>query len=166
MKARQHALIGGVAASALIPVLGINSLIFLTASVLIDGDHYTEYIYRNRFTDFNIKKMFRFTAMLDTESINYCYLPFSFLHTIEALILLFIGGQVTNIPWIQAIFWGMLFHIICDLAHIRYHGGNLFRRSLSIFEYIIKWNIIKRRGNQPEKIYGIVLAKLEVNPRS
>ena len=75
MQARQHTIIGAVAATALIPFLGINSAIFWAAAVLIDGDHYTEYVYRNGFRDFSIKRMFWYYELLRVEEKYFSHIP-------------------------------------------------------------------------------------------
>ena len=50
MKLREHVVLGGAAAAGLTPVLGAqDSLVFLGATVLIDVDHYWDYLVRNDF---------------------------------------------------------------------------------------------------------------------
>ena len=165
MKARYHALTGAVAASALIPVLGVNSVVFWAGSVLIDGDHYVDYVYRNGFRDFSIKRMFRFNELLFKEVKMRRFLNLNLLHTIEVLILLYIAGEITSWLWLQAIFWGMLFHVATDLVYM-YVKGSLFRRALSIVEYAVRWNNIKRHGCRPEEIYSSALAQLAGTTKS
>ncbi len=161
MKARYHAMTGAVAASALIPVLGVNSAVFWVASILIDGDHYIDYVYRCRFRDFSIKRMFRFHELLFKEVKARHFLSLNLLHTVEVLIFLYIAGEITSWLWLQAIFWGMLFHVATDLVYM-YVKGSLFRRALSIVEYAVRWDNIKRHGCRPEEIYSSVLAQLAV----
>ena len=64
MKPRYHAVVGGTVALALTPVLGLNSAIFWASSVLIDGDHYMDYVYRNGFKDYSMKRMSEFYCLL------------------------------------------------------------------------------------------------------
>ncbi len=164
MRARDHALIGALSASALIPVLGVNSVVFWTASVLIDGDHYVDYVYRNGFKDFSIKGMFRFnrslSAVLSEENKKGGFLTISLLHTIEALGFLYIASELTGWLWLQSVFWGMLFHISTDLVHKLVRGGRIFGRALSIMEYVIRSNSMKRRGIQPQEVYRRAAAQL------
>jgi len=164
MRARDHALIGTVAASALIPILGVYSATFWTASVFIDGDHYVDYIYRNGFKDFSIKGMFRFYAslsdVLKKEVKTPWFLTLSLLHTIEALGFFYIASELTNWLWLKSVFWGMLFHVSTDLIHRFVIGERLFGRALSIVEYVIRWNNMKRHGFRPQRIYRRALVQL------
>lgn len=164
MKARYHALAGALAASALVPVLGVNSTVFWTASVLIDGDHYVDYIYRNGLKDFSIKGMFRFyeslSDVLTKEGKKPCFLTISLLHTIEALVFFYIAGELTDWLWLQSVFWGMLFHLSTDLVHRFVRRGRIFGRALSIVEYVVRWHNMKRHGCQPQAIYRKALAQL------
>ncbi len=164
MRARDHALIGALTATALIPVLGENSVVFWTASVLIDGDHYVEYVYRNGFKDFSAKGMFRFnkslSAVLSKENIKGGFLTICLLHTVEALGFLYIASELTGWPWLQSVFWGMLFHISTDLVHKLVRGGRIFGRALSIMEYVIRSNSMKRRGIRPQEVYRKAIAQM------
>ena len=83
MKVEYHVVAGGVASAALIPVLGVNSAAFLTASVLIDVDHYLDYVYRNNFTDFSIKRMFAFHDFLEEKASEIPFVVLSVMHTVE-----------------------------------------------------------------------------------
>jgi len=164
MKGRHHTFIGAVAASALIPALGVYSAVFWTASVFIDGDHYVDYIYRNGFKDFSIKGMFRFNEslgdVLNKEGKTRCFLTLSLLHTIEALGFFYIASELTDWLWLKSVFWGMLFHLSTDLVHRVVRERRIFGRALSIVEYVIRWNIMKRHGCRPQEIYRRVLAQL------
>ena len=54
MKLKQHILYGGVASLCLVPKFGLLSSVFWAASVLIDIDHYIDFVYRNQCTSLGI----------------------------------------------------------------------------------------------------------------
>ena len=156
MKVEYHVVAGGVASAALIPVLGVNSAAFFAASVLIDFDHYLDYIYRNNFTDFSVKRMFAFNEFLYEKTNETLFLGLSVMHTVEFLLLVYTVAALTGLAAIEAILWGLLFHMVLDLVYL-YRQGALFRRALSIVEYVIRWNRLERQGLQPESPYHLAL---------
>jgi len=164
MKARHHVLAGSIAASAMVPVLGVNSIFFLVASIFIDGDHYIDYTFRNNFKDFSIKSMFRFYDLLfetlEKEGKSQCFLTLCIMHTIEGLGIFYILSEFTGWLWLKAVFWGISFHLISDMTYTLLNKRRIFGRALSIIEYVIRWNIKKRHGCQPQQIYNKVLALL------
>jgi len=161
MKPQYHALSGGIPAFLLIPVLGVNSAIFWAFSVLIDGDHYLDYLYRNGFKDFSIKRMFTFHEMLFTKGREQNFLGLNIMHTVEFLLLLYTASVLTGWMWLKAILWGALFHVVVDLVYL-YRQGRLFRRALSIVEYVIRWKYMKRQGLRPELPYHSTLEAMSV----
>ena len=165
MKAQYHALAGGIAAAALIPVLGIDSAVFFASSVLIDGDHYIDYVYRTGFKDFSVRRMFSFHGLLLRRELGRDFLGLSLAHTVEALLLVYSAGGLTGWMWSRALLWGMFFHMAFDLADL-YRRGRLFRRAFSIIEYIIRWNRLKRKGLDPELTYREVLASMPAAPQA
>jgi hypothetical protein len=154
MKIEYHVVAGGVASAALIPVLGVNSAAFFTASVLIDVDHYLDYVYRNNFTDFSIKRMFAFHDLLDEKISETPFVGLSVMHTVEFFLLVYAVAALTGLAAIEAILWGLLFHMVLDLVYL-YRQGILFRRALSIVEYVIRWNRLERQGLQPDLPYHL-----------
>jgi hypothetical protein len=64
MRAGGHILAGGVGSILLYPFPSLPGLVFWLSSVLIDIDHYLDFIYRNGFTDFRIKGMFLYHDVL------------------------------------------------------------------------------------------------------
>lgn len=156
MQARYHAISGGITASLLIPVLGVNSIAFFASSVLIDGDHYLDYVCRNGFSDFSIRRMFAFHRYLFEKAPVNELLGLNVMHTVEFLLLVYVATMITGWLWLKAALWGMLFHVAIDLVYL-YINGRLFSRALSIVEYIIRWNDRKRRGLNPELPYQSAL---------
>ena len=165
VKPQYHALSGGIVASLLIPVLGVNSVVFWASSVLIDGDHYLDYIYRNRFKDFSVKRMFTFHELLFVKGEKKDFLGLNIMHTVEFLLLVYVASALTGWMWLKAVLWGMLFHMLVDLVYL-YRQGRLFRRAISIIEYAIRWKRMKRQGLCPELPYHSTLQAMSVMPDS
>ena len=161
MKPQYHAICGGIATSLLIPVLGVNSVAFFASSVLIDGDHYLDYLYRNGFKDFSIKRMFTFYEMLFDKGREQNFLGLNVMHTVEFLLLLYAASAITGWIWLKAILWGAQFHVVFDLVYL-YRQGRLFRRALSVVEYVIRWRHMKRQGLCPELAYNSTLEAMSV----
>ncbi|MFC2016649.1 hypothetical protein ACFLUF_02930 [Chloroflexota bacterium] len=165
MKSQYHVLSGGIAGLLLIPVLGVNSAIFWASSVLIDGDHYLDYLYRNGFKDFSVKRMFTFYELLSRKRARKDFVGLNVLHTVEFLLLVYIASALTSWIWLKAVFWGMLFHMVFDLGYL-YWQGRLFRRAFSIIEYVVRWNRMKRQGLRPQITYQSTLKSMCVGYRS
>ncbi len=161
MKVEYHVVAGGVASAALIPVLGVNSAAFFASSVLIDFDHYLDYVYRSNFTDFSVKRMFAFHEFLYEKTSDTVFLGLSVMHTVEFLLLVYAVAALTGVAAIEAILWGLLFHMVLDLVYL-YRQGRLFRRAFSIVEYVIRWNRLKRHGLHPELPYDLALNAVSV----
>lgn len=161
MKPQYHIVSGGVAASLLIPVLGVNSVVFWASSVLIDGDHYLDYLYRNGFKDFSVKRMFTFHELLFTRGQEQNFLGLNIMHTVEFLLLLYAVATFTGSTLVMAALWGMLFHMVVDVIYL-YRQGRLFRRAFSIVEYAIRWNRMKRQGLRPQLPYHSALKAMSV----
>jgi sterol desaturase/sphingolipid hydroxylase (fatty acid hydroxylase superfamily) len=156
MRAECHAVLGGAAAAGLAPVLGVSSLAFFAASVLIDFDHYLDYVYRNRFVDFSVRRMFRFASALDSRSRGRATVQLSVFHTIEALLVMLAAAALTGWPALWAVLWGALFHMMVDTAGLL-REGTPFVRAYSIIEYGVRWARLERRGEQPRLPYELAL---------
>jgi len=159
MRARHHALIGAVAATAVVPVFGPYSAVFWASSVVIDGDHYIDYLCRNRLTDFSVRKMFDFHSRLYLVSRESNFLGLNVCHTVEFIALAGAVAYLLGWTWLIAAFWGMLFHFVTDIVYLA-SQKRLFRRALSIIEYGVRWNLMKRSGGKPEEPYVLTLAAM------
>lgn len=148
MTVKQHTLIGGVAALALTPILGLAAIPFWLGSILIDIDHYLEFIYHNRLTDFNIKRMHDYHSTLGRWFSRPEFLNLSIFHTVEFLALLYISGMWLDSLLIKATVGGMLFHILLDTIYL-YSRGSLSKRAHSIIEFVIRKELMKLRGFHP-----------------
>ncbi len=161
MKSQYHIVSGGIVASLLIPVLGVNSVVFWVSSVLIDSDHYLDYLYRNGFRDFSVKRTFTFHDLLSKKGQGQDLLGLNLMHTVEFLLLLYATSALTGWIWLKAALWGMLFHMLVDLVYL-YRQGRLFRRAFSIIEYAVRWSRMKRQGLHPEAPYHSTLKTMSV----
>jgi hypothetical protein len=159
MKSRYHAVIGGTVALVLTPALGLNSAIFWASSVLIDGDHYMDYVYRNGFKDYSVKRMSEFYYLLSKRREEPDYLSLYLMHTAEFVLLISVAAAITGWVWMIAILGGTLFHILLDLFDMYVHGV-LFKRSSSIIEYFIRRRRMKRQGLHPELHYQSVFKSI------
>jgi hypothetical protein len=149
MKSRYHATSGGVVSLMLIPVLGFYTILFWLASFLIDVDHYLDYVCRNGFRDFSIRKMFIYHDRLQIYSQGASFLGLSVMHTAEFILAVYIASEISGWLWLKAILWGLLFHMVLDIAYLVYRR-QLFGRALSLIEYAVRWHSMKKRGLKPD----------------
>jgi len=102
------------------PQIGwIGFFIILTATVLIDVDHYTYYVYKKK--DWNLKKAYYWSfkngkkyLSLPREQKDKYYTGFCFLHGIEILIILFFLGKFFSV-YFYYILIGFSFHLFLDI---------------------------------------------------
>jgi len=161
MQVKDHLVIGGVASLLLIPAGGAHSLIFLAATTLVDGDHYLDYLYRNGFHNFSLRRATKFHQVLHEIAKRDSFLGLSLCHTVEFLLFLGFLPIWTHSTLLWAAFFGVLFHLGLDLAH-EYREGVLFKRALSVIEYIIRWNRMMYNGQNPAVPYIRALGAISV----
>jgi hypothetical protein len=152
LKPSHHLVLGTVAAVALVPVLGTHSLPFGVAAVLIDADHYLDYLYRNGFKDFSLRRAVQWHDFLIAQVRRNPFLGLSLFHTVEVLALTGLLSFATGYLFLWAVFWGMLFHFGTDLVH-EFRHRLYFKRAVSLVEYVVRWNLMKKRGQTPEAPY-------------
>jgi hypothetical protein len=152
MKIPEHVVIGGAASLLLAPVLGPESAVFWASSWLIDVDHYLDYIYRNGFHDFSIKRAMVFNQVLNEEAKGKPFIALHLLHTAEFLGLVASIGAISGNSWVWALLWGILLHLGLDLVYV-YSRHILFWRAFSIGEFAVRWTVMKRGGKHPELPY-------------
>ena len=78
-------LIGSVAASVGLYFMPgargfYNVIYFWLASILIDIDHYLDYIYNNRFTDYSFKRMMAYHGLLYKRRFDPAFINLSIFH--------------------------------------------------------------------------------------
>jgi len=162
VRLREHVLLGGGAALALSPVLGApGSAIFWVASVLIDADHYGDYLHRNGFRDWSPRRMFEFHRLLFMRIHRPDFLALSLCHTVEFFTFVYVAAAVLRSSALWAVFWGMCFHLFLDLIFLVWHRA-VFSRALSLVEYVIRRRRMRERGADPDLVYEEVLTAMGV----
>lgn len=156
MTVKQHALLGGIASLILLPVLGLGAIPFWMGSVLIDVDHYLEFVYNSKLTSFSLKKAFHYHSVLFNWLSKPEFLNMSYFHTIEFLSLFYVLAAWLDAPMLKAAFWGMLFHVLLDAINLLYLGV-IRIRAHSIIEFLIRKEIMKRNGLDPSTVFNEAL---------
>ena len=159
MRLKQHFIIGGAAAIALYFYWGLwRALLFWGAAVLIDADHYWDYLWRSKFADWSGWRMFRYWDLTNKDVKNRNFLLLSLLHTAEAFVSVFLLAYFWYYAFFITIFWGMLFHLCLDMLDLAYRGV-FFVRAYSIVEYWVRKKWMIRRGLNPDGFYKEVFEK-------
>ncbi len=153
MRPAEHLILGTVTSVALYPMLGaLGSATFLTGSVLVDIDHYLDFIYHNRFTDFSFGNMFRYHGAIEKLLNRPEMLNVEIFHTVEFMLPLYALFYYLQSPVLGALFYGILFHIGLDMVSLL-RRGLFFKRCNSITEYLIRRKFMARRGLVPAAVY-------------
>ena len=157
MKLREHLIIGGVAMVVLYPHWGLwRALLFWGAEVLIDADHYWDYLWRSKFQDWSGWRMFKYYRLITERLYDKNFLGFSLLHTAEVFITVYLLAQYWNYAFFMTIFWGMAFHLFLDMLWL-VHKKRFFVRAYSIIEYWVRKQAMIRRGLDPDGFYEKIL---------
>jgi hypothetical protein len=159
MKVRDHLIFGGVASLGLYPFWGTQSLLFFTASVMIDLDHYLDYLIHNRFRDFSIRKMLILHDRFFGEMGRPNFLVVNLLHTLEFLTIVYLMALFLSSLGLTITILGLLFHLLLDTISLARHRAT-FKRAFSIVEYLVRRNRMMRRGLYPQEVYEEVLGSI------
>lgn len=160
MKAQTHIVLGGAAAAGLYPVWGFShSAAFWAASVLIDADHYLDFLRWNRFKDFSLRRMVAWSDIITGMIGRPDLLGFCVFHTVEFFLLVYFSSHWFRAPILYAVSMGLLFHVALDTLYLA-RKGNVFQRALSIPEFWVRWKILKKRGFDPAAPYRSALSIL------
>lgn len=162
MTLKHHIIYGGIASLCLFPKFGFLSGIFWVASVLIDIDHYIEFLWKNRFTNFRFRKMFDYCNVIVGWNTRPGLLGLSIFHTAEVIGGIYLASIWVNSNIINAIFWGMVFHMTLDILFLLKIGA-LFCRAFSFIEYVIRKRIMIKSGLSPDAIFQEALILAGVN---
>ena len=153
MKLRQHIIIGGVGMAVLYFHWGLSrALLFWGAEVLIDADHYWDYLWRSKFKDWSARRMFRFCDLITARLYDKNFLGFSLLHTAEVFTAVYLLARYFNHTFFITIFYGMLFHLMLDMLSLAYRK-RFFVRAYSIIEYWIRKKAMIHHGLKPDEFY-------------
>jgi len=162
---REHVLLGGGVAAALAPVLGVQeSAVFWASTVLIDVDHHWDYVYRNGFTDWSLRRALAFHRFLFGTRERPEFLALNLFHTVEWLVFAIAAGAWLGSSAVLAAVLGMLFHLALDLVWLGWHRAT-FKRALSIVEYVIRRRRLRARGLDVDAPYREALAACDPAPR-
>lgn len=148
MKPRDHVIAGAIGAAALYPFIGKDSVVFFAASILIDLDHYLDFLWHNRFTDFSVRRMFAYHDWLGKNLYRPGFLNLEIFHTAEFLIPLFLISHWTGSAALFAVWLGFVFHVVLDIVNLAAHGVP-FLRAHSFVEFFIRKRRLERKGFDP-----------------
>jgi membrane-bound metal-dependent hydrolase YbcI (DUF457 family) len=153
MRLREHVIIGGAAVVVLFPFWGFwQSLLFWVSAVLIDADHYLDYLWKTGGKDWSPARMFRYYDHVIRHKNDPHNLGFSLLHTIEMFLLVYLLALTISYTFFMTILAGMLFHIILDMLWLSYHRL-FFVRSYSLVEHFIRTKKMIKKGLNPQHFY-------------
>jgi hypothetical protein len=157
MNLRDHTILGGAASIILYPFTGLNVLWFFGASVLIDIDHYLDFIYHTGLKDLAPKRMFQYHNSLQRWWQDPAFLNMEVFHTVEFLSLIVILALILSSRALWALFFGLIFHIALDLVFLYRHG--IFNKRIhSIAGYFLKKRKMARVGLDPARLYNEAVA--------
>ncbi len=157
-------IIGGVAAIFIYLHWGLwRALLFWGAAVLIDADHYWDYLWCSKFADWSGWRMFRYYDWLRKSYNDKRFLALSPLHTVEFFLVVYALASFWNYNFFITIFWGMLFHLFLDIITFVYEGKP-FLRAYSLVEYWIRKRWLIRQGVNPDAFYREIFEKSKMAP--
>lgn len=152
MTLKWHIITGAIGAAASYPYLGKWSAAFLAASVLIDADHYLDYVYHNGFRDFSVRRMFDYHALIVKYWHSADFISLEIFHTVEFMAALYIAAHISGSAVMTAVFIGCAFHIGLDMIYLGYHGI-FFTRAHSMIEFLMRVRSMKAKGLNPSAPY-------------
>lgn len=146
MRPTSHLLLGAAAGAAIARIAGAPAAgAFVAASILIDADHFADFIYHSRFRSFSPRAMFRFCALLAREHHRREFLVLHLFHSVEFLGALACAAFYWQIVLFQFALYGMCFHLLCDWGSM-IAKRTIFNRAISIIEYVIRKRRLLRLG--------------------
>jgi hypothetical protein len=152
MQVKEHIAYGGAASLALYPSFGEKAVFFFLGSVLIDLDHYIDFLYYGRFRDWRIRNMFRFHGQMSRWKGRADVLALEAFHTAEFLALFLWVGLHFNSAEVLLLSAGMIFHLGLDLLRLFQHKA-VGARALSFVEYWVRARRMRRAGVDPERVF-------------
>lgn len=108
---------------------------FFLGGVLIDIDHYIDYVIR--FKDFGLDGMFEYycDALHPTNRGSKPYLWLGIFHTVEFFACMYLASLI--VPGLWFVMLGMLFHLVLDIIFL-YRLNVLQDRAISLIEYLVR----------------------------
>ncbi|MBE9531846.1 MAG: hypothetical protein IME98_03475 [Proteobacteria bacterium] len=156
MRPRDHVILGTAASAALYSLsdyIAIQNLIyFWLATILIDIDHYLDYIYNNKFTDYSFKRMMRYHGLLYNRRFDPAFINLSIFHSVESMGALGAVTLYTGSTALLYIWWGFLFHIALDTIKLVYDGKPSIRSNTAV-GYILRVKRLNKQGLDTKGLY-------------
>lgn len=152
MQLKEHIVYGGTASLILTPFFGVKSIYFFIASILIDSDHYVDFLYFSRFRNWSVKSMFRFHGQLKEWKVRDNFMALEAFHTVEFIFSILILGIYFQSTELVLVFSGMVFHMFLDLIRL-YQYKAIPLRALSFIEYWLRARKMRSAGIDPEKLF-------------
>ncbi|MBI4667681.1 MAG: hypothetical protein HY747_00605 [Elusimicrobia bacterium] len=144
--AREHVFINALAAAGFAYFLGWRAgLAFWSAGVLIDFDHYIDFVYRTRAKFWGFREMFFFHTQIFERLYEKDFLCMEIFHTVEFMAGLTWLAVVIDAPVVWAALAGAFFHHVLDFFHLARRGA-WRKRAFSFLEYLIRVHRMKRLG--------------------
>lgn len=152
MTLRDHIILGGAASAVLYAFTGPEALCFFAASVLIDIDHYLDFVYHSRLRDLSVRRMFDYHSTLQRWWRDPGFLNMEIFHTAEFLLIFLSLAALLQSGVMALVFFGFVFHILLDMIFLVSHG--IFdKRTNSFAAYFIRKRQMARRGHDPAELY-------------
>ncbi len=153
MRPAGHIVMGGVASVLFYPFPSVTGLVFWITSVAADLDHYLNYLYHNGLTDLSLKKSMRYHEVLRGMWRRPEFLNLSVFHTVEFAAVVYACSSVTGWAWLEALFRGLVFHMVLDIIYlVRLKAFSL--RAKSMIEYYVRKKRLLARGLVPGRLYA------------
>lgn len=106
---KTHIIISSVLALTLFPIIGLNALIVFFSGILIDFDHYLQYIID--FKDYSLKRAYKYFISTVTSDVLQIF------HVVEFWIILVVMAIL--IEFLKYVIIGMAVHIAMDFLDMQ-----------------------------------------------
>lgn len=145
---RDHVLLGVLSSLSMVPFYGWpGSVLFFSANILIDLDHYAFFLWKTRLRYWDPAAMFRFFEEVHSRRDRPEFLVVEPIHTVEIFVLLAFGSFFGGGLFVP-VFAGFFFHAIVDIVHL-HRLRILTKRCHSLVEYFWRSARQRRRGLDP-----------------
>ena len=152
MTLKEHLTYGGIVTAAIYPHFGPKSFFFYGASVLIDSDHYIDFLYFSRFRDWSIKRMFQFHGKLLEWRSRPNMMALEDFHCAEFHLAILGLALYYGSSELLFVFAGLMFHMACDLIRL-HQWRRIDLRALTFVEYLARKKKMAARGLHPESAF-------------
>ena len=127
---KTHIIISGILALALFPIIGLNALIVFFSGILIDFDHYMQYVID--FKDYSLKRSYKyFVSTVPTDVLQI-------FHVVEFLIILLV--MAFFIEFLRYVIIGISVHIAMDFLYMQENNIKGARATSAIMWVLRKIN--------------------------